>query len=891
MVFRPEVFLSATPVELDPFREVARKALREMGANVVEQLDYTVAYGPLQGLLYQAIKPCEVVIHLAGRGYGVEPADRTLGDPRRSFAQYEVDVAKSSGKTVFSFLTTPETYTAAIPPEDDERLGLQREHRAALERSGDLVQTFRDGEELATKIRALRPRIMVRRSFVRLPRAPLGAGFVGRQQLMSTIGDQLKAGEVVVLHAPPERAVESGTGRTTLAIEVAWRLHEEGRFPFVFTVPGGARVDLEVSLAALARSDALGLVPDEVAGHNARLRAVTQWLARDENRGRWLLLVDGVDEEVNWLRVRRFLDQIGSGSVLVTSRIPSWPQARSYSLGAWGVEQAQNYVLSRTAHGMSQTRNDLAAADRLANGLGRLPLALEIATAKIQHDRASAADLLTQHEARTRSIRAASDLTVEGPTLFELVGDVVAGLDDFTRALLQQFACLAPQPASISMSLYEGRGDTEIVKASISVLQRLALITRDDNGRSLSMHRLIRKIIRQQMRSGDYGSALGAALSTLEMAFRREGAGSVVLREALVSHSRLVIAQIAEHPLEVHGAGLVSSFAHWLLEMGRFGEAEPFFRRALSIHEKRFGKEHPEVAGALRDLANVLRLRGKSAEAEPLLHRALKISESIFGKDSPDLVGDLYLLGSCQRALHQLAPAEELLRRALLIEERHSGRSHPRFAVALHRLASLLEAQARYVEAEALYRRAITIDEEKVGPNHPRVIAGLYNLSGVLAISRRGDEAEQLLRRALAHDEKTYGPNHLEVTPALRLLAEVLDRRDARAEAEQLWRRIVSSDEATFGSDLPELAADRLALAALLYRDARPVEARPFAEQGIRSLVAIGKKAGRPHPYLELALSLYREILAESGMEADAIAKEIETLLGGRQPRRVHARI
>src|SRR5829696_7165207 len=109
MVFRPEVFLSATPVELDAYRDAARKTLHEMGARVVEQSDLSIPYGPLQGVLYQQIQPCEAVIHLAGSAYGLEPAERALGAPRRSFAHYELDVARSLHKPVFSFLSTPRT--------------------------------------------------------------------------------------------------------------------------------------------------------------------------------------------------------------------------------------------------------------------------------------------------------------------------------------------------------------------------------------------------------------------------------------------------------------------------------------------------------------------------------------------------------------------------------------------------------------------------------------------------------------------------------------------------------------------------------------------------------------------------------------------------------------
>lgn len=877
MVFRPEVFLSATPVELDAYREVVRKVLNEMGAKLVEQRDYTVAYGPLQGLLYQQIRRCEAVIHLAGRSYGLEPQDRTSGDPRRSFAQYELDVARSAGKVVFSFLTAPDAPVAGMPPEDEERIALQREHRAAIERSGDLVQTFRDSEELARQIRALRPRIMVRRQFAGIPRAAMGERFFGRRHLIERIVKELDEGATVVLHPPLETgAAESGAGRTALAFEVAWRLHESGHFPFVFTLPGGPTMDLEVALAALARSDALGIVPDEIGGHRIRLNAVLEWFRREENAGKWLLVVDGVDESVNWLRVRKILEDIGAGPVLVTSRIQTWPDMVAHAVGPWGLEQAGGYVLERTMPGRAHSRSELAAAERLAESLDRLPLALEIVTAKLQEGRKTPAEFLAQSAA---------------VSFAQVVERSVVELDDFSRALLRQLACLAPQPAGIPFSLFDNRGDTEQIRASIGLLQRLGLLCKEDDGRSMSIHRRVRQVLIDHAPATERDSALGAALATLDGAFRRSGSQSGVLQELLVPHGRVLLGQLNGHPLELHASSLVSSLARWLQDVGRPSEAEPLFRRALSIDEKRFGPKHSEVVRRLRDLAGNLRMRGRSKEGESLNRRALEISEAAFGKQSSEIVADLYQVAGSLRAQHHLQQAEELYRRALEIEEKHSGRSHPRVAVALHRLAGLYEVSRRWIEAEAMYRRAIAIDEAAVGPTHPRVIGALYNLSAVLAVSRRGPEAEALLQRALEHDERTFGSDHMEITPGLRLLAEMMDRRGAVAEAEALWRRIIAADEATFGADYPEVAADRLALAALLYNESRSAEARSIVEDAIRVLVATGKRLRRRHPYLPSAFRLYREILKDLGVPEEEISAECDVLQGGVKPDRIRTAI
>jgi Tetratricopeptide repeat len=57
----------------------------------------------------------------------------------------------------------------------------------------------------------------------------------------------------------------------------------------------------------------------------------------------------------------------------------------------------------------------------------------------------------------------------------------------------------------------------------------------------------------------------------------------------------------------------------------RTAEAEPLYRRALSIDEKSFGPEHPDVARDLSNLAGLLKATNRLGEAEPLMRQVLRI--------------------------------------------------------------------------------------------------------------------------------------------------------------------------------------------------------------------------------------------------------------------------
>ncbi|MFM6631286.1 MAG: tetratricopeptide repeat protein, partial [Microcystis panniformis] len=69
---------------------------------------------------------------------------------------------------------------------------------------------------------------------------------------------------------------------------------------------------------------------------------------------------------------------------------------------------------------------------------------------------------------------------------------------------------------------------------------------------------------------------------------------------------------------------------------GRYIEAEPLYKRSLSLREQRLGENHPDVAASLNNLAGLYKYQGRYAEAEPLYVRAIAIYQERLGENHPD---------------------------------------------------------------------------------------------------------------------------------------------------------------------------------------------------------------------------------------------------------------
>ncbi len=877
MAFRPEIFISAAATEFGPLRQVVAAVLRDIGAAPVEHTDFSVAYGPLQGVLNLTIKRCDAVIHIAGLSFGPEPKERTLGAPRRSFTHFEVDVAKSLKKPVFVFVAKPGAGGSLPAPEDPEAEAIQYEHRRALAASGE-HWTFSTVEELTGMIRGLRTRLIVRRRLVLLPLAKRATPLLGRERVFAELKEAWRNGPgLAVIHPPPSRISSAAwAGKTALAVEVAWYHYDRNRFDFVFFIPAGGRAELETAVAALARTEALALVPDEVSDHRMRLAAVRQWLRDDARLDRFLVIFDAVDSDATWWAVQSVLPWFERGAVLLTSRrAHGWGTARTYAVGALGQEEAVSWLAERWFGKRPPSRAEHAALERLAEALGLQPLAIQLALGA--HDRESPDEMHgepvlagaagPQDEAAKRQRGRA--------VLARVIGKSLARLDATARNFLQVLVTLAPDPAAIPFAIFSRPADAANLRAALAPLERASLVTRDAADSAICVHRLVRELVRESMSAAESSAALAMARGLIEMALPRaqRGGQGTVLIERLIPHGRILLVQLQGHAQAAGAVPIGRALGQWLRESGRAAEAEPFCRRALQLAEKKATAQPMEIVWDLRRLAAVLRDRRRFDEAEKMHLRAIKLLER---ESLPaELVAEMYALAACRRAQGRLAEAEETLRWVLDAEIRQYGSEHRRVANARSALGGVLEIEGRPMEALPMYRRAFKIDETELGPEHPRLVERLHNLAVAFGTVGWRADAIALHRRGLAIGEAAFGADSLEMAVIYIELAALHEREGENAEAERWLRKALSIEQRTLGAMHPEVAATTAALGSLLHAGGRSADGAALCVQALAMIELAEGPRVRSQPFVRTAVRISNDVLKECGASEEDIARQL----------------
>jgi tetratricopeptide (TPR) repeat protein len=223
---------------------------------------------------------------------------------------------------------------------------------------------------------------------------------------------------------------------------------------------------------------------------------------------------------------------------------------------------------------------------------------------------------------------------------------------------------------------------------------------------------------------------------------------------------------------------LYVSTALWLarfyVEHGRYGDAEPLFRRLVEIREA----DRPSDASLphyLQELAKICEAQEKYAAAEELYRRALKIAEA---QDEPKdfvIVRALDELAQFFHARGRYAEAEDLSRRSLAsVEEKirlHTAeatkarrrrsnakdldakikRARVPISEALDRLANIYESQDKYAESEPLRQRSLEIKQQAWGEWNAWIwVDSLAAHANALHKLGREDEAAKLDARVEA---------------------------------------------------------------------------------------------------------------------------------------------
>ncbi len=251
-------------------------------------------------------------------------------------------------------------------------------------------------------------------------------------------------------------------------------------------------------------------------------------------------------------------------------------------------------------------------------------------------------------------------------------------------------------------------------------------------------------------------------------------------------------------------AMVMNNFAALYASLSRMDEAETFYKQAIEVGEKLYGKTSPNVAIGWLNLGQLYYDWGKYKESREVLEHALSTFKTPESKATMFYAVCLHHMGEVNRLEGNYKLSEQYFKQAISEAATSIGKNHPYYAGAMQNLGELYTRLGRYKEAETLYNDALAIYERQPNPEFPGKAKIWHELAFLYEEQGKYAQAEEMCKKALELREKIFGKKHGEYAASLNCLATIYASEGKYTEAEPLLKECLSIRERVYGIDNPK---------------------------------------------------------------------------------------
>ncbi len=659
-----------------------------------------------------------------------------------------------------------------------------------------------------------------------------------------------------------------GAGKSQIAAAYAQRCIDAD-FAVVAWLNAETRLELSAGLAELAEKLDVSDPDGDPARSQRRLR---EHLAAAH--GSKLLIFDNANDPD---QLQNLLKSLGSTQILITSTDKQFSEVGiEVKVGSYLREQSVAYLSDRT--GLPDVAG---AADRVADQLGDLPLALTAAAATIRarnYDYHEYLRILERSvaEALRRRPGLSYPLHTEQALSLAIESVVQADPSGASRRLLQIMSLFSPQGTTKALLLRIPLVGTEALEAAIERCVRGSILTDVIGAKALRMHRLIGRVVRERwIDVSERDSLVTGALSLLSSDLSKDsgitdtaviiaaathlerlweslvnGSGKDELLNATLSLRAAAVARLADRTGDLAGA----------IDMGE---------RVVRDCEQELDNSSRLSFIARRNLAHAFAVSGKLDVAAEMLEDTVVDQEFVLGPDHPDaLASSTHLAGVlCSAGQHRRSIA--LLRANIATYARTLSPRHPdaltariNFAAA-HRLAGQLD------RAIHLYKDVLLDCESTLGARHEMTLTCRNNLAAVYREAGNPATSIGILEDVLEDNLKFLGPDNRGALVSRSNLASAYEDAGQPQRAIALFERNLIDRENILGAEHPDTMISRHNLAGAFESAGELDKAKALHE---RNLADRERILGIDHPHTQISRNSLACVLLSQGHTKIAVA-------------------
>ena len=636
-----------------------------------------------------------------------------------------------------------------------------------------------------------------------------------------------------------------GSGKTQLAAAVAARCEEEG-WSLVAWINAASRKEIIADLYEVALRIGID------APKNIPLEVIVQRLLdrlRSAEAADRLFVFDNVENPDDLKDL--IPEGAGVRTLVTTPRHFDWDGLGwlRLAVGAFDREQSVSLLCEHTG----DTHRE--AADRIADALGDVPVAITQAAATAQQGGYALSgylDRLSNHPLESSMSR------LEGTNYPDAVG--IALLMAYEQ-VLEQLRSKHPQQERIAVSLLGALsllatsgvpthwllkldGDSDAVRDTLSFLKSAAIFQESSDGNKTIIHRLQGHVYREtylndQKKLGEARTCATSVLSGIDVDRLDNG-------EQQRDETRHLIEQFLSVTSQDYSQSLFSEpqVSSKLAETLEYAASLGMSQLALGLSDSvtracdALGPDHPDTLASRNNLAGTYRDAGRLDKVIALYEQTLEDSIRVLGPDHPSTLTSRLNLASAYRDAGRLDEAITLYEQVFSGRSHVLGPNHRSTLTARDELAGIYREAGRFDEAITL-KKQILADAMRMGPDSSGASAARLNLAATYRDAGRLDDAIPLYQENLDEVSSALGLDHPETLVSRHRLAGAYRDAGRLDEAIALFEQNLNDVARTLGLDHPETLASRHSLAGAYREAGRLDEAIPLFEQNLTDFIRI----------------------------------------------------
>ena len=604
-------------------------------------------------------------------------------------------------------------------------------------------------------------------------------------------------------------------------------------------------------------------------------------------------------------------------AVIVTTRNQQLPfsldVAEAATIRLQSLPAKDALELLRKILGESRINTALAAAQRITNIVGRLPLALQVVGAALRGKPRSLETFAESLQTQKDQLKLLPRLRVRGDKELNVEASLNLSLELLEEEEIDFFACLsvcAEEGFALKTAMAAADCEDEWeAEEFLNTLYGLSLLNYAETEQNrFVLHPLVR----------EYAKSLAQERNLLTIAQERHAQffvdwlqsdnveditvvaevaanlDDVILAAELLQHQKIDTPQrkmktyqfiLQLQPLlEKYGywqkaITLVARFQSWaeqfedwnavvkykMHEARYWSFAEEFERAEEILHSAQanllkiedLDTQKRREAKVLTVLGGVLQKQHKLKEAQQAFEQAIEIAETL--NDQSSLAIGLNCLGRLLQQQNKLEEAQKAFERGIKIAETLTLNDQSSITIGLNSLGGLLQQQNKLEEAQQTFERSIEIAEAL--NDQSSLAISLNRLGGLLQQQGKLEEAQQAFERQIKIAEALNNQSQLAI--GLNCLGGLLQKQGKLEEAQQAFERSIKIAEAL--NDQSSLAIGLNCLGGLLQKQGKLEEAQQTFERQIEIAETLNNQS-----QLAIGLIYLRELLNKQGKLEEA---------------------